>query len=141
MLSDREILTRLERAGHRVTEPRRAVIQTVAEQPNRFTASELCAAVERRPAPVGRATVFRTLELLERLGVLERVHSAGGRDSYIVGEQTQHHHHLICSSCGTVADIEGCTLTSFISRLAAAHGFRVDGHMVEIFGRCRACAT
>ncbi|MBI2861454.1 MAG: transcriptional repressor [Chloroflexi bacterium] len=141
MLNSLEILARLERTGHRATWPRRVVVEAVAEQPNRFTAGELCAAVERRPAPVGRATVFRTLELLERLGVLERVHSAGGRDSYIVGEQAQHHHHLVCSSCGTVADVEGCTLTTFIRRLASEYGFQVDGHMVEVFGRCRACAS
>jgi len=134
-----DTLRRLEALGHGVTPARRSVVEAVAAQPNRFTATALCTAVAHRSPTIGRATVFRTLGLLVRVGVLERLHSAGGRDSYVVGERARHHHHLVCSSCGTVIDLEGCGLAELIESVAHQHSFRVEGHLVEIFGLCPTC--
>ncbi len=69
------IVRHLRLAGHEVTPARAAVIQAVAAQPRPFTASELCAAVAERAPSVGRATVFRTLDLLEQARVVDRLHS------------------------------------------------------------------
>src|SRR6266542_7021167 len=77
------IVRHLRLAGHEVTPARAAVIQAVAAQPRPFTASQLCAAVAERAPSVGRATVFRTLELLAAEGMLDRLRSLSGDASYV----------------------------------------------------------
>ena len=88
---------------------------------------------------VGRATVFRTLELLLSLGLVERVHTEGGRrDAYVVAEGL-HHHHLVCSQCGVVTEVMGCMVDDLVSSLAQAADFQVEGHWMEIVGLCSRC--
>lgn len=135
-----EILERLRAAGHRLTQPRQVVVEAVAEQRSRFTAGELCDDVARRAPSVGRATVFRTMQLLAEAGVLERVHGDGGRDAYIVDSRGHHHHHhMVCGTCGAVVSLEGCGLEDFVTDLASRYGFAAEDHLVEIYGRCAAC--
>ena len=133
-----EISERLRAAGHRSTHPRQIVIEAVVDQPSRFTAGELCDEVARRAPTVGRATVFRTMQLLAEAGVLERVHGDGGRDAYVV-DTRGHHHHMVCGSCRAVVSLEGCGLDDFLGSLANSYGFAADSHFVEIYGRCAAC--
>lgn len=137
-MESQEILERLRAAGHRLTQPRQSIIEAVAGQQSRFTAGELCDEVARRAPTVGRATVFRTMQLLAEAGVLERVHGEGGHDAYIV-DTRGHHHHMVCGNCGAVVSLEGCGLEDFLTDLAARYGFTAEDHLVEIYGRCEAC--
>ncbi|MCX6020138.1 MAG: Fur family transcriptional regulator [Chloroflexi bacterium] len=137
-MESQEIIERLRSAGHRMTQPRQVVIEVVAGQHSRFTAGDLCDAVASRAPSVGRATVFRTMQLLSEAGVLERVHGDGGRDAYVV-DARGHHHHMVCGGCGAIVSLESCGLDDFLSGLAERYGFVADGHFVEVYGRCQQC--
>jgi Fur family ferric uptake transcriptional regulator len=126
----------LSDAGYRLTEPRLAILQAIAAHPGSFTADDL--ADEVKNAGVGRATVFRTIEVLTDLEVLHRLHSEGCH-TYTVCPPG-HHHHLRCSICGRVESIDGCGLETEIARLARETGFAIEDHQLELTGRCAACA-
>ena len=139
MLTTRRMVQALSQQGYRVTGPRRALVRLIAGRKVRFTAADLEEDVARATPAVGRATVFRTLELLLSLGLVERVHTEGeGRDAYVVAEEV-HHHHLVCSRCGVVTEVTGCMVDDLVSSLARAADFQVEGHWMEIVGLCRRC--
>ena len=125
---------RLARGGLRSTAPRRALLEAMLAMGDHFTAEELSAAV---PA-VGRATVFRTLRLLQDLGTVCLVVLDDGTSEYRLAE-AGHHHHLVCSSCGRVSDIAGCDLTDLLRTVSADTGFEVEAHRLELYGRCSDC--
>jgi Fur family ferric uptake transcriptional regulator len=131
-------MTALDRAGHRLTEPRRSLAALVADQAGHFTAAELVAQARSRRLGVGRATVFRTLELFEELGVIERLDLPSGEHAY-VGCEPLHHHHVICSRCGRTSEIDDAGLRPVMREVARQTGYRVDEHRLELFGLCPAC--
>jgi Fur family ferric uptake transcriptional regulator len=133
-----EIIGQLAREGHRVTTPRQAIIKLVAPRQDHFSAQELWDEVRTSHSGIGRATVFRTLDLLAELGVLNRIHTGDGCHRYTVCE-TRHHHHLMCVECGTVMELEAAGIESQIRRMAGEAGFELLTHHLELVGRCRAC--
>ncbi|RIK41633.1 MAG: transcriptional repressor [Chloroflexi bacterium] len=138
-LSD-ETLRRLQERGYRVTGPRRAVLEAAQTWDGAFTADELWSHLEQSSQPVGRATVFRTLDLLVQHGVLDRLHRPDGCHTYIVSiGSDRHHHHLICSDCGAVVQFEGCSVDAMLGELGRQTNFRISGHWLEVFGTCAAC--
>ena len=132
------IVTALDRAGYRLTEPRRALADLIADQDGHFTAAELVTAARTRRLGVGRATVFRTLEVLEELGVIERLDLPSGDHAYVGCEPT-HHHHVVCSRCGRASEIRDADLQRVVRRVARQTGYRVDDHRLELFGLCPDC--
>lgn len=132
------IVTALDRAGYRITEPRRSLAALISDQDSHFTAAELVSAARARRLGVGRATVFRTLEVLEELGAIERLDLPTGEHAYVVCEPA-HHHHVVCSRCGRTSEIEDAGLRSVVREVARRTGYRVDEHRLELFGLCPAC--
>jgi Fur family transcriptional regulator, ferric uptake regulator len=128
----------LDRAGYRLTEPRRALAQLIADQSGHFTAAELVDAARARELPIGRATIFRTLEVLSEIGVVERLDLPSGEHAY-VGCAASHHHHVVCSECGRTAEIPDAGLRSVVREVARRTGFRVDEHRLELFVLCPTC--
>ena len=126
----------LETHGHRLTEPRRAVLDAILSAGTPFTVEELCGAA---PA-VGRATVFRTIKLLQESEVICRLALDDGGVRYQLSHGG-HHHHLICNSCGAVDEFGDSDLDALIDRNARDHGFEVSGHSIELYGRCSTCAA
>jgi len=132
------IITALDRAGLRVTEPRRSLAALIADQDGHFTAADLVEAAQDRRLGIGRATVFRTLEVLEDLGAVERLDLPSGEHAY-VGCEPAHHHHLVCSRCGRTDEIEDAGLRAVVGDVARRTGYRIDEHRLELFGLCPAC--
>ncbi|HEV8404030.1 MAG TPA: Fur family transcriptional regulator [Candidatus Limnocylindrales bacterium] len=132
------IVTALDRAGYRLTEPRRSLASLIADQAGHFTAAELVDAARRRHLGVGRATVFRTLDVLEDLGAVERLDLPSGEHAY-VGCEPAHHHHVVCSNCGRASEIADVGLRPILREVARQTGYRVDDHRLELFGLCPAC--
>ena len=132
------ILAALDSAGFRLTEPRRALAELIADQSGHFTAAELVAATRARRLGVGRATVFRTLDALEGLRIVERIDLPSGEHAY-VGCELAHHHHVVCSRCGRTSEIDDAGLRSVVHEVARRTGYRVDEHRLELFGLCPAC--
>jgi Fe2+ or Zn2+ uptake regulation protein len=122
-------------AGYRRTEPRRAIVRAILEHDGPFTAEALADSL--RTSGVGRATVFRTIDVLADLGMLHRLHTDGCH-GYTVCPRG-HHHHLTCSICGRVESVAGCGLDEQLSLLARRAGFAIEDHHLELTGRCSGC--
>jgi Fur family ferric uptake transcriptional regulator len=132
------ITTALDRAGYRLTEPRRALAALIADQDGHFTAAELVVAARERRLGIGRATVFRTLDVLAEVGAVERLDLPSGEHAY-VGCEPAHHHHVVCSRCGRATGIDDSGLRAIVREVARQTGYRVDDHRLELFGLCPAC--
>ena len=135
-LTRNHLVEALEGAGHRLTGPRRDVAELVAGQAGHFTAAELVE--EARGRGIGRATVFRSLDLFASLGLVERVDLPAGDHAYVVCDTT-HHHHAICTVCGRSLDVDDAGLAEVLAAIGRRSGFRVTAHRLEIFGLCAAC--
>ena len=138
MADPTEILVALDRAGFRRTGQRRALAALITAQDGHFTAADLVAAARSARLGVGRATVFRTLDALEGLGLVERLDLPSGEHAYVACERS-HHHHVVCSRCGRTAEIEDAGLRTVVREVTRRTGFRVDEHRLELFGLCSAC--
>lgn len=131
-----QVMQLIEDRGYRSTAPRRALVRSVVANEGHFAAEELC----RRLPAVGRATVFRSLNLLVDAGILCRVLLEDGSLRYQLSH-LGHHHHLICTECGLSQDLLGCEIEDLLEQKTSQHGFQMDGHRLEVYGRCSRCAS
>ena len=128
----------LDEAGYFVTEPRRVVAEMVVGRDSHFTANELVGEAKRARLGVGRATVFRALELFEQLGLVERLDLPNGEHAYVVC-QPAHHHHVICTGCGRSAEVGDLGIGSIAAEVESQTGFTLDSHRIELYGLCPDC--
>ena len=134
-MSDLEDVTlQLEARGYRVTPSRRAVIAAVLQQRDHFAVDD----VLHRCRGAGRATVFRTVRLLTESGVICRVLLEDGSLHYRVSRRG-HHHHLVCTDCGKVQDLDQCAIADIVRDVSSASGYEIEGHWLELYGRCAQC--
>ena len=138
MVDASPFVTALQRAGYRVTEPRRDVARLIADRSGHFAAADLVADARRRRLGVGRATVFRTLDVLSDLGVVERIELPSGDHAYLACEPV-HHHHVVCSRCGRSRDVDDAGLRSVVRDVARRTGYLIEDHRLELFGVCPDC--
>jgi len=134
------ILRALEAAGHRITEPRLQVAALIDARTGHFTAADLAADAGARRPRIGRATIFRALDLFTALGLVERLELPSGEHAYVRCELS-HHHHVVCSRCGRNAEVEDCGITAVAREVARRTGYRIETHRLELFGLCPACAS
>ena len=128
------IVQRLELRGHRLTGSRRRVLEALTAAPAHFTVDD----VLRLSGGVGRATVFRTMKLLQDLNVVCRVLMEDGSLHYRLSTRG-HHHHLVCRSCGRVEDFSVCDVSELVGQLARSTEYEIEGHWLEVYGRCGSC--
>jgi len=134
-MSDLELIVqRLELRGHRITGSRRRVLEALVAAPAHFTVDDVLGLVPE----VGRATVFRTMKLLQDLNVVCRVLMEDGSLHYRLSTRG-HHHHLVCRSCGRVEDFSTCDVSSLVTELARNTAYQIEGHWLEVYGRCSSC--
>jgi Fur family ferric uptake transcriptional regulator len=131
------LLSRLQAAGYRDTGPRRAVVEAISRRGGAFTVQEVVE--ELAGQGIGRATVFRTVNTLEELGYVSRLHVGEGCDRYALCDGS-HHHHLVCTGCGEVFPLEECGVEAAAAAAASRVGFQVEGHHVDVYGRCATCS-
>jgi Fur family ferric uptake transcriptional regulator len=129
----------LDAAGYRLTGPRRALATVMAEMDGPFTAARVADEARGRGLRVGRATVFRTIDALERAGAIERIDLPTGEHAYVACAPA-HHHHVVCSTCGRTAEVADGALAALVGEIGRRTGFAIDEHRLELFGRCPACA-
>lgn len=139
MTDTQTIVTALEGAGYRLTGPRRALADLiVARGGSTFTAADLVAEVRARRLGIGRATVFRAIDILESVGAVERIDLQNGEHAYVACVPT-HHHHVICARCARTTEIGDLGLGALAREVSRRTGYRVDEHRLELFGLCPAC--
>lgn len=138
MTQPNPIVQALDTAGYRLTGPRRAVADLINEYDGHFTALELETAARNRRLGISRATLFRALDLLTELNVVERVDLPNGEHAYVPCARA-HHHHVICSRCGRATEVEDCGVADAVDEIARRSGYRIDAHRLELFGLCRHC--
>ena len=139
MGSAEAIVTALDNAGYRLTGPRRNLAELIAARDGAaFTAADLVADVRARRLGIGRATVFRAIDLLETVGAVERIDLQNGDHAYVAC-MPAHHHHVICSRCANATEIGDLGLGAVAREVARRTGYRVDEHRLELFGLCPGC--
>ena len=123
---------RLRRQSRNITGPRQAILEILRKHPHPLTTKEIRAAM---PDRCDLATIYRATHLLEQMGMVKRFDFGDGAARFeLIGEgEDGHHHHLVCTQCTKVVEIEECALGKLDSRIAAANGFAERDAQVGIF--------
>ena len=139
------VSTRLKRANQRVTANRKAIVDALSASPRPMTIPELL------DAPAGRglaqSSVYRNLVVLEQAGLVHRIVTDGEFARFELAEDlTEHHHHQICTGCGQVRDVTlppgvERSLDASLEQLAAANGFTLQHHRLDLVGLCGDCTA
>lgn len=124
----------------RRTRQRAAVSELMQNQEEFRTAQQIHDQLRQAGASVGLTTVYRNLQAMADTGELDVIRTPEGELSFRQCTTGQHHHHLVCRSCGRTVEITGPTVEKWANRIAEEHGFSEVSHELEIFGTCAACA-
>ena len=146
MAVDREEFKQLLRdKGLKVTNQRLSVVEAIASCPEEhLTAEEIFALVKVDCPEIGLATVYRTIQLLNELHLIDRINFDDGFVRYEMGsapnrEQKHHHHHLICMKCGKVISFRDDLLEELEEKIAATTELSVVDHELKLYGYCATC--
>ena len=126
-------------AGGRLTTPTRTVISILATSADHLTADDLIAAVEQRVAGVSPSTIYRVIQRLSDLDIIEHVHSGSGPAFYHL--RVHGHAHLVCNACGTVIDLPDHEFNGLIAVARDRYGFNVNAHHSALLGLCSSCSS
>ena len=119
----------------------RAALEEALRHANAFrTAQELHDDLRRRGSKVGLTTVYRNLQSLAGTGLVDVLRNAEGEAIYRLCESAQHHHHLVCTSCGRSVEIASEEVERWAAREARVHGFKAVTHTAELYGVCGSCS-
>ena len=131
-------LSALQASGCRLTATRRAVVETMAESEHALAPVEVFDASRKKDPHLGLVTVYRTLEKLEELGLIQRVHQEQGCQAFLKAGQG-HQHLLLCERCGRAVLFEGDDLTVLFNKVAIQTGFEIKAHWLQVTGVCSEC--
>lgn len=130
----------LSEAGYRGGGARATVVALLAEQSCCLSAQEIFDELRTRRTPVGIASVYRVLDLLSALRLVQRVDVGDGTARFEpVGPEGEHHHHLVCDDCGRVEAFHDAGLERAIDRVAGTTGYALEGHEIVLRGACALC--
>lgn len=132
----------LKEHGYKLTAQRQAVLNVITEHEGEHLSPEEIYDLVKETCPeIGLATVYRTLLLLERLELVYKLDFDDGCSRYELNrnKEDHRHHHLICTKCGSVAEVEGDLLESLEEQILKNNGFIVKDHRVKFYGYCKKC--
>ena len=128
----------LKQRGLRLTVQRFAIAKTFFEAEGHLNADELCAAVRVEHSAIGQATVYRTLKLLEEVGLASSSNFGSSSARFEVNDG-HHHDHIVCTKCETIVEFFNEEIEDLQERIAREHGFLLTSHSMELFGLCKNC--
>ena len=131
-------LTQLNKNGYRLTKARRAVVETVAKSTRALTPVQVYDAARKAYRALGLVSVYRTLEKLEELHLVQRVHQPEGCQAFVAAGHG-HQHLLLCQNCGRVTFFEGDDLDKLIGSISTKSGYQIREHWLQLFGLCKSC--
>lgn len=132
----------LKGKGYKVTNQRKIVLDVINENQGRhLNPDEIYSLVKNRASNIGIATVYRTLTLLEKMGLIYKVELVPGVISYEMNQMDMHHkhHHLICQGCGDVIEVKEDLLENLEEKIAFNHDFLIKDHILKFYGLCSSC--
>lgn len=129
---------KLQASGYRLTSPRRAVVEVVAGNPFALDPAQIFIRARHLAPHLGLVTVYRTLEKLEELELVQRVHQPDGCHAYLSAGRG-HQHLLICRSCSRAEYFSGDDLNPLIAQLGVDRGFLIQEHWLQLYGICADC--
>ena len=133
-----EALAMLRKSGGRITPTRRAVIQILISESTHLSAEDLAKRLQKRLPEVHISTIYRTLDALEAVGVVDHVHLGHGRAIYHLSSDI--HQHLVCEVCSSVIEVPESFFFALKGELQEAFGFTMRAHHFAVIGRCSQCA-
>lgn len=133
-----KMLMRLKKGGYKITPQRRAVLEAMLAFKEFPTAQQILTEVKKKNPAVSVDTIYRNMNILVGLGLLNEIHMPSGGCVYEL-VTTPHHHHMICLGCGRTECIDWCPLDEAVQAAAQAKGFALTGHMAEFYGFCPQC--
>lgn len=136
--AQRHLVELLAAKGVRPTRQRLEVLQELSRERDDVTAQDLWRRLRGRKSTTGLATVYRTLSLLSDKGVVDSFTHHGAELCYRLCSDA-HHHHLVCTSCHRVVEVEQCGLGDWLDEVSRRHGFVATDHRIEIAGLCKSC--
>ncbi len=134
-----ELAARLKRESHKLTGPRQAILEVLRRQPHPLAIREIFAALPGGDCDL--ATIYRSMHLLESIGMVKRYDLGGrmARFELLREGDNGHHHHLVCTRCAGVIEIDDCAIEDLEQRVARQNGFTAVNHRLEFFGLCPEC--
>lgn len=142
MIDMAELRQRFSERQYKLTPQRQIILQAFIDHQDKHLSAEDVYTIVRKQSPeIGLATVYRTLELLSDLEILQKLDFGDGRSRYEINETNtpHHHHHLICLSCGKVKEFEDDLLETLEAVIARKSRFKIVDHQVKFYGYCREC--
>ena len=132
--------TALHQNGYRVTQPRLQVMEILAGSEIPLTPQDIYQLSLELDSPPGIASVYRTLEMLDDLGLIQQIHQPGGCHA-ICPAVEGHKHLLICTGCGQMRVVEGNeNISEYINKIEDQTGYQVQEHWLQLFGTCQDCS-
>lgn len=131
-------LEKLQSNGYRLTESRRTVVEIIAVSQRALSPLEVYELARSQITSIGLVTVYRTLEKLEELKLIQRVHQPQGCQAFIAAF-TGHQHFILCQRCGKVMFFAGEDLEDYFERIGCQTGYKVKEHWLQLFGVCADC--
>jgi Fur family ferric uptake transcriptional regulator len=139
-----EINSILRRKGYKLTPQRRAVLKAILiNQGKHLSAEEIYEEVRKINPNIGFATIYRTLDLFEKIGFIQHISFDDGYKRYhiMTHDKKERHYHLICEICGDIIDIHQDSIEIFKEDILSEKGFIITNQEVQIFGICKKCAN
>ncbi len=138
-----DLKKKLQERQHKMTPQRQLVLQIFLDRPgDHLSAEDVHDVLREKRMEIGLATVYRTLDLLSDLGILQKMEFGDGCARYEVNTtdpSKHHHHHLICTKCGKVYEFDDDLLDDLEKDIAKKSGFQILDHQVKFFGICKDC--
>lgn len=126
--------------GLKSTQQRDIILDEFLKSGSHLSTEDLYLKIRRKHPNIGYATVYRTLKLFAECGIAEPRQFGDGQTRYESITATDHHDHLICTTCGAIIEFEDPRIEELQQKVAIDHGFRIDRHRLELYGTCRQCA-
>ena len=123
------------------TKAQRAVLDALGDSEVFLSAQDIHAALRSAGSPVGLTSVYRAVQQLREQGTVDEFRTPAGESGYRLCRTSTHHHHLSCSTCGATVEVEAPETETWLAAVARRHGYRIEGHVLELTGTCRPCRS
>lgn len=129
----------ISQKGLKSTRQRDIILEFFLSSDRHMSLEELYLKLRAKHPNIGYATVYRTLKLFAESGIAREIQFGDGQTRYEHMMEGEHHDHLVCTRCGTIAEFENETIEKLQAEVAASHGFLIETHKLELYGLCATC--